>query len=118
MTLPNDMLAPAVPRGRRARLGLGLATIALGGILTACGGGPGGTTCGEFADMSDGEKRSLAEDLINDVDDGDTIKDGLDGLEGEEKDTYLDNFTSTIVVPACETGDDDTEIGDLIYEES
>jgi hypothetical protein len=96
-------------------MGLLVAVLALGGTLTACSNA-GNVTCGEFGDQDEGEKRDTVVDLIEDSDD-DTVKDTLDGFEGEERDAFLDGIAQYVSGQCESQGDDDTEIGEYVYED-
>lgn len=91
----------------RVRAGLIVATLVLGGTLTACGGDAGDTTCGEYSDYSDSEKVDFVKDAAKDELDDDDLK-ALDELGDAGYETMTDIFTE-----ACDGEDDDTKLEDL-----
>ncbi|GAA5148800.1 hypothetical protein GCM10023340_23150 [Nocardioides marinquilinus] len=112
MSLRTDITRP---RSSRSRMGLLVAVLALGGTLTACSNA-GNVTCGEFSDQDAGAKRDTVVDLIEDSDD-DNVKDTLDGFEGEERDLFLDGIAEFVTSECDSKGDDDTEIGEYVYQD-
>lgn len=107
MTLKN-------PAGRRRSLALIVATVALGGALTACSGA-GGTTCGDFNELDEAGQRQLMADLITESDD-DTAKEALEDA-GDDSDALLDQLITDLDIAGQCEGNDDTEVGDIVYEE-
>ncbi len=90
------------------RAGIALATLLLGGTLSACGGSSSGdTTCGEFKDMSAGAKRDLIKQGVDESGD----QDAQDTL-ADASDDELDQV-ATFVVSACDGVDDDTKLDDV-----
>ncbi|GAA5148804.1 hypothetical protein GCM10023340_23160 [Nocardioides marinquilinus] len=97
---------PRLPRVRRSA-GVLLAALLLGSGLTACGGDPGDTTCGEYLDKSDDERADLLEDAV-DQDGDDEAKEAFDNASDDEKKVISDLIAST-----CEGEDADTKLDDV-----
>jgi hypothetical protein len=98
----------SLPRTRRAgkAVAAAFAVAVLGGSLTACGGDPGDTTCGEFKDMSVDERVDLLDEAAED--------------EGEDAQAYTDlsddekkAAAETLPDILCEGQDDDTKLDDI-----
>lgn len=107
MTLTKST-SPVLTSARRNGAGLILAAVLLGGSLTACGGNdPGDTTCGEYKDMSDGERFDVLKDEVDD-NGTDEEKDAIDDASDEVKKTATD-----AIAQVCDGEDDDTKLDDV-----
>jgi hypothetical protein len=78
--------------------------------------GAGDVTCGEWLDQSTDQQRTSVVDLIEDSED-DAVKDTLDDFEGAERDSFLDGIGDYITSQCESDGDDDTPIGQYVYED-
>ena len=107
MTLLKDAPDLTTTSNRRARIGLMFATVILGGTLTACGSGPGDTTCGELKDMDSGEVVDLLDEAVDD-EGTDEEKDQWNALSDEEK-----AATAELIPSICEGEDDGTKLDDI-----
>lgn len=105
----NDTLTRPV-RPRRTALGLVLASVVLGGTLTACGSDVDNTTCGELKGKSTDEVIDLFKEAAEEEDDQD-VKDAVEAVDGFD-DEQRDAFASTLK-SACEGEDDDTKLKDV-----
>lgn len=90
------------------RASLVVAVLLLGPALSACGGDVTGdtTTCGDFASMSDGERRDLIRDGVDEANDEETQK-ALDAASDGDLDQVSD-----LVVASCSGRPDDTTLNE------
>lgn len=103
----NSTLTPS--RARQA-FGLVVASLILGGSLTACGSDAENTTCGELKGKSTDEVIDLFKDAAEEEDDKD-IKEALKAVEDFD-DTQRESFSDALKAQ-CDGEDDDTKLGDL-----
>ncbi len=109
----NDTLPRPLHRSRRTALGLVLASVVLGGTLTACGSDVDNTTCGELKGKSTDEVIDLVKEAAEEEDgqDAQDIKDAVKTIE-DAGDEQRDAFAASLKT-ACDGEDDDTKLKDI-----
>ncbi|MFB9312482.1 hypothetical protein [Nocardioides plantarum] len=100
-------------RARRTTFGLILASVVLGGTLTACGGSEAeNTTCGELKGMSADETLDFIKKAADD-DGSDDAKDAIKAIDSiGDDETAKKTFADTIKTSICDNKDDDTKLKD------
>lgn len=110
------MTKTIAPRTRRTTVALLLASVALGGTLTACGSEAENTTCGELKGMSDDETIKFVRDAAED-DGSDNADDAIKAIDSLPDDETAKKAFADTIKGLCDGKDDDTKLKDTnLYE--